>query len=195
MSSRLSSSRTRSRDRRHSKKSNRKSRSRSRSRVRSSRRKPSKSGKRSIVRSPTNDVSNIADELKAAGEDLGENLVVAHLSKAAMDWLEEKVVEQVTERVKVFDDLVRERVEKAKLEMKAMLRAQVEREMKEEVEAIEKREIDSKDRCQALDQELQEKLKSVEESENKLDQARLKMLEVKASWKWKKQPCSKKEKP
>lgn len=47
----------------------------------------------------------------------------------------------MTARVREFDDLVREKVSKAKLEMEQRLRAQIEQEMKDEMEAMERREV------------------------------------------------------
>jgi len=47
----------------------------------------------------------------------------------------------VTSRVKEFESLVRERVTKAKVEMEQRLRAQIQQEMKEEMEAMERREV------------------------------------------------------
>ncbi|KAI1710856.1 arginine and glutamate-rich 1 domain-containing protein [Ditylenchus destructor] len=119
----------------------------------------------------------IANELTAPNTGIKFNS--AHLSKAAMEWLEEKIAEQVTARVREFDDLVREKVSKAKLEMEQRLRAQIEQEMKDEMEAMERRERESKERCSAMERELQEKIKAVEESERKLNESRLEMLEVK----------------
>lgn len=40
-----------------------------------------------------------------------------------------------------FDDLVRDKVAKAKVEMEQRLRAQIEQEMKDEMEAMERREV------------------------------------------------------
>jgi hypothetical protein len=52
--------------------------------------------------------------------------------------------------------------------MESRLRAQIEQEMKDEMEMTRKKEQESRERCAAMERELSQKLKQVEEAEIKL---------------------------
>uniref|UniRef100_A0A1I8A262 WD_REPEATS_REGION domain-containing protein n=1 Tax=Steinernema glaseri TaxID=37863 RepID=A0A1I8A262_9BILA len=109
-----------------------------------------------------------------------EKTNVEELSKAAKDWLDNRVLEQVKAQVGDFNALLEERLEQARADMEIHLRQQIEQEMRHEVDEYRKKEEDSRKRCEALEAELRAKLKALEESEMKVKEERLRMLEVKS---------------
>lgn len=118
-------------------------------------------------------------------EDVKKDLCVKDwdpnkMTGAALRWVTEQVAEQISARTKELDDVVRDRVAKAKVDLEFRLRAQIEQEWKEEMEAARKREQDSLNRVKSMEQSLTEKLKEVENDKEKLNEERLKMLETKS---------------
>ena len=62
-----------------------------------------------------------------------------------------------------MDEAVRERVAKEKVEMEGRLRSQIEQELQHEMTEAKKRQDEAQQRCLAREEELNKKLKEVEE--------------------------------
>jgi len=92
-----------------------------------------------------------------SGEDFGER------NDQVLAWLEEKVVELVEAKIGKMDEAVRERVAKEKVEMEGRLRSQIEQELQHEMTEAKKRQDEAQQRCIAREEELNKKIKEVEE--------------------------------
>lgn len=62
-----------------------------------------------------------------------------------------------------MDDVVREKVAKEKLEMESRLRSQIEQELRHEMDEAQKRQEEAQQRCIAREEELNKKIKEVED--------------------------------
>ncbi|VDO08291.1 unnamed protein product [Brugia timori] len=113
--------------------------------------------------SPSTSLGALVSELGA-----GVKFDASQLSQAAKDWLDARVTEQVSARVADLELLVQERVAKARADLESRLRSQIEQEMIHEVEESRKREEESKKRCIELEENLENKMKELEETEKKL---------------------------
>jgi len=102
------------------------------------------------------------------------------LTDAVRQWLDERVHEQVAKRVAELETLVQERVLKARTDLEIRLRAQIELELKQELDACRQRENESKSRCDELERQLRQRMTELEESEKRLKEERLDMLDVKS---------------
>uniref|UniRef100_A0A914L4P6 Uncharacterized protein n=2 Tax=Meloidogyne TaxID=189290 RepID=A0A914L4P6_MELIC len=196
--SRRSESRDRDRHRSSRKRSRSRDESSDRKRKRSEKRRDKKREKNRSKSSTPNEriyaPANVACELD------GGNINMAQLDKKTVDWLHEKINDQgelvhvggvlekqkcskaikvVSSRLGDIEEIIRERVSAAKIDMEQRLRLQIESELKEEMEAIQRRENESKERCLNMERALIEKIKQLDESEKQLSDERLQMLESK----------------
>jgi hypothetical protein len=86
-------------------------------------------------------------------------------NESVMNWIGEKVLEMVESKIGKIDEVVRERVAKEKLEMEARLRVQIQQEMKEEMDAAQKRQEEAQQRCIELQEQLTQKIKDQEDAQ------------------------------
>ncbi|KAI6204802.1 hypothetical protein M3Y94_00719300 [Aphelenchoides besseyi] len=87
--------------------------------------------------------------LKGLPEDVKRDLCAKDwdpdkMTGAALRWVSEQVAEQINARNQELDEIIRDRVAKAKIELEVRLRAQIEQEWKEEMEAARQRESDER---------------------------------------------------
>ncbi|KAL1285749.1 Uncharacterized protein TPS_07760 [Trichinella pseudospiralis] len=108
----------------------------------------------------------------------------SNLMKATLFPLDESVIEKRAQqllqaRLADVDAEVASRLAAAKSDLEAQIRARISMELQEEISACQRREAESKQRCEELERQLQAKLQELEESKRKLDEERLLMLETK----------------
>ncbi|KAL1228727.1 Uncharacterized protein TSPI_10989 [Trichinella spiralis] len=108
----------------------------------------------------------------------------SNLMKATIFPLDESVIEKRAQqllqaRIADVDAEVASRLAAAKSDLEAQIRARISMELQEEISACQRREAESKQRCEELERQLQAKLQELEESKRKLDEERLLMLETK----------------
>ncbi|VDM64448.1 unnamed protein product, partial [Angiostrongylus costaricensis] len=101
---------------------------------------------------------------------------ISSISTEAREWLEERIAEQVLERVKKLEEAMTESQKRARAEVESRLRAQILGEMEEEMASIRRREEASRAKCSALEKELEEKVRQADESEKRFNEERLAML-------------------
>ncbi|KAI6231789.1 hypothetical protein M3Y95_00418500 [Aphelenchoides besseyi] len=123
--------------------------------------------------------------LKGLPEDVKRDLCAKDwdpdkMTGAALRWVSEQVAEQINARNQELDEIIRDRVAKAKIELEVRLRAQIEQEWKEEMEAARQREQDSYKHQEQLKESLAAKIREVEEEKIKLSDERLEMLATKS---------------
>ncbi|CAD5233515.1 unnamed protein product [Bursaphelenchus xylophilus] len=102
------------------------------------------------------------------------------MTGAALKWVTETVNEQMRARNEEIDAVVRDRIQKAKVELEARLRAQIENEWKDEMEAARKREADTLARLKDMEKSLEDRRKELDLEKDKMNEERLQMLEAKS---------------
>ncbi|CAD5230715.1 unnamed protein product [Bursaphelenchus okinawaensis] len=102
------------------------------------------------------------------------------MTGAALKWVTETVNEQMRARNEEIDTIVRDRIQKSKVELEARLRAQIETEWKDEMEAARKREAETLARLKDMEKNLEDRRKELDEEKGKMNEERLQMLESKS---------------
>uniref|UniRef100_A0AC35UGS6 Enoyl-CoA hydratase n=1 Tax=Rhabditophanes sp. KR3021 TaxID=114890 RepID=A0AC35UGS6_9BILA len=107
-------------------------------------------------------------------------LNIDNLSKEGKEWLAKEIAERVSIKEKQIDQIIQERVGKAKAILEKQIREQVQIELQLEVKHIKVLEEQTRLKCEKMEADLKLKMAEAEESNRKLSADRLSMLDVKS---------------